>query len=325
MQLHAADKQRVVFNAIQLEAPAVPDGDGGAQVRAEVIPAAGADGVVPTRGGRTHRMPDPGRLAQALNAQAVAARIDFDHQSEPASRTFNGSTAAAAGWLSGFRAETAGAVSATLELSAEAAGKLRGKLYRYLSPGLILAPRTGEIVAMSSLALVNNPNMPLDAPAVNSSGESSMDLSNEPGESLEQRADALKKREDALNQRALNAATAAVDRAVEDNRLLPAQRVFALNAIQSHTAGIEAGIEAFEAAYTAETAQVGLNALGQRTGPRGQPPKGGAGKAAAAWGPPSGHGVADEDVQLHAQVAEHATKRGISYRDAVLEFGALQR
>ena len=325
MYLHAArDENLVSLHAVCAEAPAVPDGDGGAKVRSVVVPAAGADDVVPTRGGRTHRMSDPRRLAQQLNAQEVAARIDFDHQTEEVSKTFNGSTEASAGWLSDFRAEASGAISAVLDLSSDAAGKLRRKAYRYLSPALLLAPRTGEIVAMSSLALVNNPNMPLDAPAVNS-GDSSMDPENT-DETLQQRADALKKREDALEARALNAATTAVDRAVEEDRLLPAQKEFALNAIQTHAAGVEAGVEAFEKAYPAETAEVDLSAMQRRTAPAGAPKKGAA-KPAFTMPADSGGGyqVADESVQLHARVAEHAQKRGISYRDAVLELGALQR
>ena len=324
MYLHAArDENLVSLHAVCAEAPAVPDGDGGAKVRSVVVPAAGADGVVPTRGGRTHRMSDPRRLAQQLNGQEVAARIDFDHQTEEVSKTFNGSTASA-GWLSDFRAEASGAISAVLDLSSDAAGKLRRKAYRYLSPALLLAPRTGEIVAMSSLALVNNPNMPLDAPAVNS-GDSSMDPENT-DETLQQRADALKKREDALEARALNAATTAVDRAVEEDRLLPAQKEFALNAIKLHAAGVEAGIEAFEKAYPAETAEVDLSTMQRRTAPAGAP-KGAAKPAAFTMPADSGGGyqVADESVQLHARVAEHAQKRGISYRDAVLELGALQR
>ena len=177
---------------------------------------------------------------------------------------------------------------------------------------------------MSSLALVNNPNMPLDAPAVNSNGDG-MDPEKDTDETLEQRAAALKKREDALETRALNAATTAVDRAVEEDRLLPAQKEFALNAIKTHADGVEAGIEAFEKAYPAEAAEVDLSALQRRTAPAGVPKKAPAKPTFAMPADSGGYEVADESVQLHAHVAEHAQKRGISYRDAVLELGALQR
>jgi len=72
----------VSFNAVATEAPAVP---GGARVRAIVIPAPGPNGALPSRDGRTHRVPDPARLAGMLNAQEIDVRIDYDHRSEPES------------------------------------------------------------------------------------------------------------------------------------------------------------------------------------------------------------------------------------------------
>ena len=311
---NAGESPDLSLHAVCAEAPVVPDGEGGATVRAVVIPAPGAGGVVPTRGGAVHRLPRPAQLAAALNAQEVDARIDFDHESEPASKTFSGSTAARGGWLSDFRAEADGAISAALALSAEAAEKLRRKLYRYLSPGLYLK-RGGEIVAISSLALVNNPNMRLDAPTLSADGEGDADARDA---ALREREAAIEQREAAAEQRALNAATAAVDTAVEQGRLAPAQKGFALGAIKTHADGIEGGIAAFEAAYAAPA----MGGLDKRTGPRGAPPSDGAGRGARFEAPP-GFDVAEEDVKLHAQVSAHARKRGISYRDAVVELGAL--
>ena len=48
-----------------------------------------------TQDGRAHRVSDPAALAAAIDAQDVGVRIDFDHQSEPASPTFRGSVGAA--------------------------------------------------------------------------------------------------------------------------------------------------------------------------------------------------------------------------------------
>ena len=306
--LNAADPRELILHAVCAEAPVVPDSEGGAKVRAVVIPAP-VDGVVPTRGGSAHRLSNPAQLAAALNAQEIDVRIDFDHASEPSAKTFTGSTAAA-GWVSEFRAEANGAISALLALSAEAAEKLRRRAYRYLSPGLYLAKRGSEIVAMSSLALVNNPNMPLDAPAMHAAdGDDDRDAA------LQAREAAVEKREKEAEERALHAATAAVDRAVEEGRLLPAQKTFVLNAIQAHADGIEAGAAAFEAAHAAPVP--GLAALGKRTAPRGAPPGGGA-KAKANWEPPAGFTVRDEDLQLHAEIADLARKRGIDFRAAVV-------
>ena len=314
--LHAGDSSSLSLHAV-CDAPVVPDGEGGASVRAIVIPAPRPDGVVPTRGGPTHRMSDPSRLAAALNAQQVDVRIDFDHESEEIAKTFAGSSEAKGGWLSDFRAEEDGAVSAVLALSAAAADKVRRKLYKYLSPGLYLA-RRGEIVAMSSLALLNNPNMGLVAPMLNNGDGGGDD------ETLRAREEAVEARENAAEERALNAATAAVDRAVEEERLLPAQKEFALNAIQAHADGIEAGVEAFEKAYPAETADVDLNTLPARTAPKGAPKKNAAAAAPPAFRMPAesaGFHVSDEALQLHARVAEHSQGGGKSYRDSVLELG----
>ena len=314
--LNAGDSQSLSLHAV-CPAPAVPDGDGVATVRAVIIPAPGADGVVPTRGGRTHRMSSPARLAAALNAQEVDVRIDFDHGTEDVAKTFAGTTEAKGGWLSDFRAEVNGAISAALALSADGADKLRRKLYKYMSPGLYLG-RRGEIVAMSSLALLNNPNMDLPAPALNADGDADDEEA-----ALKKREDALKKREEAANERDLNAATAAVDRAVEDERLLPAQREFMLNAIQAHADGIVAGIAAFEAAHPAETAEVDTNALQQRIAPAGAPKK--KAGAAPAFRMPAGSQAqqpTDESLQLHARVLEHAQAGGKAYRDSVVELAA---
>ena len=319
LHLNVTDGSQVSLHAVCMPAPAVPAGDGGAKVRSMVIPAPGAGGVVPTRDGRVYRMADPARLAQELNAQDVAARIDFDHESEPQSPTYKKRTEAE-GWLSDFRAEPNGAISAVLDLSAAAADKLRKKAYKYLSPGLYRG-RGAQIAGVSSLALLNNPNMPLPAPTVNGqNGEHMRDETTPTAEELQAREDAVQAREVAAAERELNAATAAVDRAVEDERILPAQKEWVLNSIKSHADGIAAGIEAFEAAYPVE-ADVDTNALQQRTGPTGAPKKG---AEAPAFRMPAEPGlvVGDEALQIHARVLEHAETSGKPYRDSVLALGA---
>ena len=312
----AADSGTLSLHAV-CPAPSVPDGEGSATVRAAIIPAPGPDGVVPTRGGRTHRVSDPHRLASALNAQDVDVRIDFDHETEEIAKTFSGSTEAKGGWLSDFRAEANGAISAALTLSAEAADKLRRRAYKYLSPALYLG-RRGEILAMSSLALLNNPNMALSAPALNSGGGDG-----DKEADLKAREDKVKAREDAAEERALNAATAAVDRAVEEERILPAQKEWVLNSIQAHADGIEAGVAAFEAAYPKETAGVDLNGLGKRTAPTGAPKKESDEKPAFRMPAESqGFELPDESLELHGRVLEHAQNGGHDYRKSVLILGA---
>ena len=86
----------------------------------EVVPPPGANGVLPARGGPVQRVRDPAALVVALNAQAVKARIDFDHRSEPQSKTFSGSTAAE-GWLGDYRLNSRGGIDADAELKLDCA------------------------------------------------------------------------------------------------------------------------------------------------------------------------------------------------------------
>ena len=309
---------KLSLHAFHAELPEIPDGDS-VSIRVPVIPAPAGNGIVPTRSGPTHRVSDPRQLAAALNAQEVDARIDFDHRSEPSSPTFEKSTAADGGWVRDFTAAPDGAITAELQLSAEATTAVRERKYRYLSPGLWLSAADGEVLGMSSVALVNNPNMQLAA--LNNRGTMA-DKTDPTPEELQRREDALKQREDAHNTRVLNAAEAAVDKAVEDGRLAATQKAFALNAIKGHADGVEAGLKAFEEAYPAGAPKAGPSSLTRRVGPRGAPSTNAA--AAPSFAAPGGYDVDDEQLQLHGQVADYARKRGISYREAVLEFGALQ-
>ena len=308
--------KRMSLGVVQTLLPEVAthaDGADAPPLRAVVIPAPTADGVVPTAHGRRHKMSDPAALAARFNAQPVGVRIDYDHQSEPSSPTYHHSSAAH-GWARDFRVTANGAVDALLELSTTALEALRQRAYRYLSPAVLLDADTSEIDALSSVALVNNPLMILTAPEVHS------DMNDDTAESAEQlaaRAAKIDTREAALNARLEAAAKAAVEQAITDQRLLPAQRAFALNGITSHPDGIEAGITAFDAAYASD---VGSTPLETRIGPRGAPDKT---ASHPAFAPPAGHQVDEERLAFHSAVAKHARTRGISYREAVAELGAV--
>lgn len=299
--LNAAAAPVLSLHGVYVELADIPDGDDPA--RAVVVPPPGAGGVLPTRDGRKHWIPDAAAAAAAMNAQDVRARIDFDHKSEPTSPTFGGSTAAEGGWLRDFRAQADGSISALLDLSSKAREALREKLYGYLSPALLLDESDGNrVLAMSSLALVNNPNMALGAPAVHAGAPSADD-----------REQALAQREGALAQ-------AAVDRAAEQGRLPAPQKDFALNAIRAHAGGVAAGIAAFDAAY-AEPSTGGPDAsrLTSRVGPRGKPDAR-AGSATVAV--PPGHVVDAGRLELHARIQERVKTAGVSYSDALLALGA---
>ena len=115
--------------------------------------------------GRKHRVADAAALAAAIGAQPVQVRVDTDHQSEPVSPTWRGSTHAC-GWLRDFRAEPNGAITAAFDLDFVGQSLLRSGTYRYLSPALTVRKSDETVVGMSSLALLNNPNMQLEAPEV---------------------------------------------------------------------------------------------------------------------------------------------------------------
>lgn len=300
------------------------EGDAPKPVRIEVIPPPGADGVLPAADGRVQRVRDPAALAGALNAQAHAVRVDRDHRSEPSAKTFAGTTEAE-GWLSAFSVNHRGGISADAELGADMLAALRAKRYRYVSPALLL-DHADDVVGLSSVAMVNNPNLTIEAPRINSGQGSQMNADELKAAQAKLEADQakLKTDQDAAAKLLENAAERAVDAAVTAGTILPAQKDYHLGAIKTHAGGIEAGITAFNAFAGPDAgtdAKAVTVALTQRTAPSGQPPSGQSQAQAyatpAGWTPPS-----DERMGLHARVAKHARDRGISYREAVVELGA---
>ena len=295
-------------------------------VALEVVPPPGANGVLPARDGRRQRVTDAAKLAGALNAQSFVARVDFDHRSEPSAPTFAGTTEAE-GWLSNYRLNHRGGIDADVELGANALERVRAKKYRYVSPALHL-DRSGNVVALSSLALVNNPNLPLSAPSIHS--ESDMSGDTDP-QALQAKIDDLQRQLDASQTATRtileNSAAQAVDQAVTAGGILPAERDYHLNSIKAHPDGIEKGVEAFNGLMEARggtgATKTPAADLTRRTGPAGAPPSGGGPGGGPAflvpngWTPPS-----DERLELHSQIAEYAQKRGIPYRQAMTEFGA---
>ena len=315
--LNSSVTPRLAAISLSLQAMSADELGGSVEIVRTVIPSPGENGELPARDGRVIRVPDPAALAAAINAQEPGVRIDFDHQSERVSPTFRGTTAAE-GWVKDFRATADGAIEAVLELSSWARRSIEQGRYKYLSPALLTHAETREVAAMSSLALVNDPNMLLQANSA------------EDAPSAEEREQAIAARETAAaadkaaaERLMMSAAERAVDSAISGKRLAPAQKEFVLNSIRTHGDGIEKGIEAFEKAFPAGEAAPALNQLDRRVGPIGAP---GAGAAPAArFRGPLGVDVSEDGLTLHAQVAAHARERGISYRQSVMELGALQQ
>ena len=299
--------------------------DAEATISAEVIPPPRADANLPSLDGRRQLVKDSHALARILNAQPLGVRIDTDHKSEPGAKTFAGSTAAE-GWLERFRVNARGGIDADVQAGTKAVERIRSKEYRYFSPALHL-DLSNNVVGLSSVALVNNPNFTdLAAPTLHNQDPNMSGNSNDGSGSLtlEQREQAVKTAEAGAKKLLLNAAGQAIDQAIVAGKVLPAQRDYHLSAIEAAPGGIEKGIESFNAMFGGKDdgSASATSVLAQRVGPRGAPPSPSAAAGAYAtplgWSPPGA-----ERLELHAKIAEHAKARGIAYRDAAIEFGTI--
>ena len=324
--LHAAAAEAVRLHTLVLPlglhaSAAQPEGP----LRAEIIPPPGPDGCIEGADGRRQYVADMGALAAAIGAQAVQPRIDCDHVSERTSPTFAGSTAAL-GWVRHPRLNARGGIDADLHVDAATRERLGSEEYRYLSPALRL---DGEerIIGLSSVALVNDPNLPLAPLQVHNQAGAAASGEGAAGTAPDPQVEEARRLMS-------EAAAEAVDLAVEHGSILPREREYHLSAITTHAGGVRAGIAAFRAHVAASGEGEGgaapgadadaRRALMARTGPRGAPPgRTGALAAPPFDAPPDVGPATPERLALHAQITDYARTHGVSYRDAVEQFGAL--
>ena len=144
IDLNRNPDESVVLHALVLPIAENAAGAAGAVIPVQIIPPPGPGGVLPARDGRRQRVPDIAALVARLNRQSVAARVDTDHHSEPTSPRFKGTTAAD-GWLSNYRVDSAGGITADMEPNPGLREKIREKRYRYASPALFLR-EDGEVL-----------------------------------------------------------------------------------------------------------------------------------------------------------------------------------
>ena len=230
VEFNSDPHRSVVTHVLTLAISANAAGVASSTVTVQVVPPPGPDGLLPARDGRRQRVPDVRALAAKLNRQDPKARVDTDHRSEPASPTFVGETAAG-GWLSHYRPNSDGGIDADMELGEGLRGRLRRKEYAYISPAYLLG-RDGVVRGLSSIALVNNPNLPLDAPTLHSMQQDAVD---------------------------------AVDAAVLNGRVAPATRDYFLSIITRNRDGIAAGLRLFEGYLNTQfEAEIDANAAGLR-------------------------------------------------------------
>ena len=108
--------------------------------------------------GRRWRMPDAAAVVRATNAWPLELQVDFNHSALRAAPA--GGESPAAGWIKEARVAASGAIEGRIEWTALGAERLKGKLWKYISPDFH-AP--GKVVRrITGAGLVNRPALAQD-------------------------------------------------------------------------------------------------------------------------------------------------------------------
>ena len=110
--------------------------------------------------GRTWTLADPSALVQTFQTRHTPLVIDWEHASEH--RAPQGLEAPAAGWIDQLESRPDG-VWGHVEWTARAVQQIQAREYRYLSPVFTYHKASRQILALTSAALTNQPNLPLTA------------------------------------------------------------------------------------------------------------------------------------------------------------------
>jgi phage I-like protein len=110
--------------------------------------------------GRAWTLDDPAALITAFQHRHTPLVIDWEHASEH--RAPQGLDAPAAGWIQALELRD-GQVWGQVEWTGRARQQIQNKEYRYLSPVFTYRKDTQQIVALTSVGLTNQPNLPLTA------------------------------------------------------------------------------------------------------------------------------------------------------------------
>lgn len=109
------------------------------------------------RDGRTWINDEPQAVVDALAARGVDLVVDFEHATEL--KAPNGDQAPASGWVNGFEVREGGAIWGKVAWTPRGQEAIANREYRYLSPVLIYEKATGRVKSLSSIGLVNKPNL----------------------------------------------------------------------------------------------------------------------------------------------------------------------
>ncbi|MBZ7341444.1 phage protease [Klebsiella grimontii] len=178
----------------------------------ELLPA-GPDIV--GRDGRSWRLSDPKKVAEAFNKQGMSLVIDYEHSTEV--KAPKGDEAPAAGWIESVEVRDDGSVWGKVDWTKKANNSIVDKEYRFISPAFNHTT-SGEITRLRSVALTNKPNLTLLA--LNSQDEWGEVAQALGVESISSPQDVLK----ALNREKQSTANKIVDEVIAQAIFCPAQR-----------------------------------------------------------------------------------------------------
>jgi phage I-like protein len=112
------------------------------------------------RDGRSWRLSNPAKVAEAFRQQGIPLVIDYEHSTEVAAP--EGEEAPAAGWVENVQVRDDGSVWGQVDWTPKANNSIISKEYRFISPAFTHT-KDGEIIKLSSIALTNKPNLVLTA------------------------------------------------------------------------------------------------------------------------------------------------------------------
>jgi len=147
--------------AILSVASALPLGDDGDVPEWVMAIPAGTSTGVDGRG--PYKLTDPARVA--AHSMAAGRPLPFDYNHQTVFAALNGSPSPASGWIDQLDIRD-GAVWAHVDWTGGGRAAVASREYRFVSPAFRHDPKTGEVLELISLGLVNAPNL-RELPALN--------------------------------------------------------------------------------------------------------------------------------------------------------------
>lgn len=126
----------------------------------QILPAADADGYIAGVDGRRYQLD----AHAVINQSMIKGRdivVDYEHAQEI--KAPEGEQADASGWIKALHVASDGSVWADVSWTQRALDKIRNKAYRYLSPAFLVDKATQQIQRITSVGLVNQPNLVMQA------------------------------------------------------------------------------------------------------------------------------------------------------------------